>query len=116
MRNWGRLLIRTLNERDPSSRILSVTEVRLASREQLPQIFHKRTHEWVYVLQGSALAVLDGRKTVLKKNDYIYLAPEARHSFRSGPQGVRALSLYMPPLDWKGKPDIVKTESVVEGK
>jgi mannose-6-phosphate isomerase-like protein (cupin superfamily) len=89
------------------------TQVQLPPLAHLPSIRHSKTHEWVYIVEGSATAVLDKEKVTLRPNDYLYLPPHVWHSFRAGRRGVKALSLYMPGLNWED-PDIVKESGDVE--
>ena len=105
VRQWKDLKSHLLNAQDPSSKILTMTTVELPANKKLSSIRHTRTHEWIYVVKGSALAILDNKRITLKPGDYLYLPPRVWHSFRSRSEGLLALSLYLPGFNWQ-KPDV----------
>jgi quercetin dioxygenase-like cupin family protein len=114
VRKWGKLEIRILNKNDPSSRIFTVTHVHLPKGQILPAICHRRTKEWSYVLQGTLIATLNGKKKKYGPGDSIYMTPGVWHEFEAGTD-VSALTMYMPPLVWD-KPDVIAKKKGAQTK
>jgi quercetin dioxygenase-like cupin family protein len=101
----GPLEIRPLNEADSSRDRLSVLHIRLPPGSGHPSIRHLHTHEWVIVMSGSAKARIDNKAIALRPGDYLHLPPGIWHAFQAGKQGVEAVSIFSPSLDWN-HPDI----------
>lgn len=97
---WDSLHMAVLNFKQPSSKKLTITLVKLPPNKKLPSIQHLKTEEWSFILEGSLKAELNQRIFSLKKGDYLYLSPKVWHSFKAGSKGVTALSIYSPGLDW----------------
>lgn len=105
-RKWGDLKTFLLNSNDQSADILAFVLVKLEKNKQMPPIQHVHTHEWIYVTEGSAVAILNDKKVLLKKGDYLYLPPKVWHSFSARAKGVVAIGVHFPKLDSKN-PDIL---------
>lgn len=104
-RSWGDLLVRDINTEDSSSNLCSFTQIELPPNKKLPLIRHRQTVEAVYILEGTATVLLDNVLVKLEKWDYLCFDKGVAHSFTSGDQGVKALSLYFPPIE-KTRPDV----------
>ncbi len=105
-RDFGSLRLRRLNA-NRSSQLLSLMQVSLGPGKSHEKVCHKWTHEWIYLLKGSAVAHLGkhSSKLLLKPGSTLYVPPGIWHSFKANKNGVEALSIFFPPLDRK-KPDI----------
>lgn len=69
-----------------------------------PALYHRFTSEFVFVLNGSVTAYLDGRRVRLGAGDMCEIPAGMQHQFVTSRRKAEALSLFSPPLDPK-KPD-----------
>ncbi len=91
-----------LSERDFGATLLHGS---LPASSATPATLHKHTWEFVFVLSGRAQAYLAERRFSIKAGDMFSIAPGVPHIFKTGRQGVAALSLFSPPLN-TANPDV----------
>ncbi len=101
LRKLGKARIRVLNSFDASAKKLTMTHVFLPAGEKLPFFKHNKTDEWIYIIEGSVNVTLNKQELCLKAGDCLYLRRKTWHSFLAGERGVKAISLYYPPINWK---------------
>lgn len=106
VRRWKDLRVRDVNTDDTSSKFLSFTVIELPPKVKLPLIRHSHTVETIYILEGDAKALINSKIIHLRKGDYLCFGKNVAHSFKSGAYGVKAISLYFPPINQE-KPDII---------
>lgn len=82
--------------------------VELDANTHLPEIYHRATHEFFYVIDGEAYGKVGRRRLRFKKGSSAYLPPGMTHDLHTGRTGVRALVIFAPGWDF-AKPDVVKT-------
>ena len=73
----------------------------------LPEIYHKTTFEFFFVLKGVARGKLNGKARTFRRGEYAFLPPGTTHDLHSGNTQLEALAIFSPGLDLK-KPDVVK--------
>lgn len=83
----------------------SVIHVARPPRSKTGSIVHDRTEEFIFVLRGSAVAELQGRRRVLREKDSLYIPAGVWHGFESLGRGVEILCVFSPSLDLK-HPDV----------
>jgi len=66
----------------------------------VPFVIHKRTAEFVYVLNGTAKACLGNKSFNVRSGDYLVVPPGVKHRFLTGKKPMLALSMFYPPMDW----------------
>ena len=70
-----------------------VSDVRIAPDGEVPGHSHA-AEELVYVIEGSAVHVQDGRpERTLRPGDMVVIPPETTHRPRGGPAGARAVTI-----------------------
>lgn len=104
-RRFGPLLVRTLTAAArPGPH--SAHHIALGPHETHPALVHRRTWEFLLVLDGLLLARINGRRRRMRAGGFAVLPPGTAHAFSAGPRGVAVLSVFAPPLDLE-KPDVV---------
>jgi mannose-6-phosphate isomerase-like protein (cupin superfamily) len=59
---------------------------------------HRGADQWLYVVAGSGLALVGGKKTRLRAGTILLLARGERHEIRNtGRAALRTLNVYVPP-------------------
>lgn len=102
---FGALYLKALFDRRRLKQV-SVLHVRLEPGASAPALFHRRTHEFFYVLRGSVHGKIGGRRRRLKAGDYCFLPAGTVHEFTAGSRGLETLDVFFPRLDLR-KPDVV---------
>lgn len=60
--------------------------------------FHKGADQWLYVVEGSGIAIVNGRKTRLKAGTIVLIEAGDRHEIRNtGRSLLKTVSVYVPP-------------------
>jgi len=63
-----------------------------------PDNRHRRSDQWLYVIAGQALAIVEKRKVRLKPGMMLLIEKGERHEIRCiGKTPMRSLNLYTPP-------------------
>lgn len=84
----------------------SVLHITMKPGAQAPEILHRKTHEFFYILEGSSTGRVAGRARTFRAGDYCVLPAGTAHRFKAGPRGVKLLDFFCPRLDLDD-PDIV---------
>lgn len=71
-----------------------------------PDNRHRGADQWLYVVGGSGVAVVDGRRVALKPGRLLVIERGERHEIRNtGDEPLRTLNFYYPPaFDEDGEP------------
>jgi mannose-6-phosphate isomerase-like protein (cupin superfamily) len=71
-----------------------------------PDNRHRGADQWLYVVGGSGIAVVDGRRVVLKPGRLLVIERGERHEIRNtGDEPLQTLNVYYPPaFDEDGEP------------
>ena len=84
---------------------VSLIHERLRPRAVTPSIYHRLTHEAIFVIKGRATMRLDGKRVSVKAGDTLLIPPGMEHAIVTGREGVEALSLFSPAMDPR-RPDV----------
>lgn len=84
---------------------VSIVHVTMPPQYRHELLFHAKTHEWFYVLEGKTTVLIDNKPRKLRPGSFIYIAPKVSHIVSSGKQEVKVLVLFSPPMNTKS-PDI----------
>jgi len=104
-RRFGVLLVKSLFQK-AGIKQLSILHVSLAAKARAPALFHRKTHEFFFVLQGSVRGRINGKPCRFRRGDCCFLPAGAVHEFQAGKSGAQTLDVFFPGLDL-GDPDIV---------
>jgi quercetin dioxygenase-like cupin family protein len=77
---------------------VSIIHEHLPPHTRLPQVYHRRTAEFVYCVAGEMTAYLDGRKHLIRAGGVIQIPPGVRHKFVTAGRSCRAVSIFRPTL------------------
>jgi mannose-6-phosphate isomerase-like protein (cupin superfamily) len=71
-----------------------------------PDNYHRGADQWLYVVSGSGVATVEGRKIALKKGMLLVIERRERHEIRNtGRSLLKTLNFYYPPaFTAKGNP------------
>lgn len=71
-----------------------------------PDNRHRGADQWLYVVEGEGVAVVDGREQPLRRGDLLVVEHGEHHEIRaSGDAPLRTLNFYYPPaFDREGDP------------
>lgn len=59
---------------------------------------HRGADQWLFVLEGTGLAIVEGRRCALKRNVLLLIEKGERHEVRNnGKVLLRTLNFYVPP-------------------
>lgn len=58
--------------------------------------YHRVAEEIYYVLEGSGIALLDGRRYELRRGDFLRLPPGTTHGFVTGEEPLLLLDIHTP--------------------
>ena len=100
----GGLELRPLTRKGTFEHV-SALHVTMPSRYRHSALYHAKTHEWFYILEGRTTISIDGKPRRLKPGTFIYIAPGVPHTVSSGDHAVKVLVLFSPPMDLR-HPDI----------
>ncbi|HEX2612008.1 MAG TPA: cupin domain-containing protein [Fibrobacteria bacterium] len=68
------------------------------SKEGGPDNRHRGADQWLFVVEGTGRALLDGRRVALKAGTLLKIPKGARHEIRNTGRGLlKTLNLYTPP-------------------
>ena len=60
--------------------------------------FHRGADQWLYVVEGSGVAIINGHKTRLKAGTIVLIEASDRHEIRNtGRTLLKTVSVYVPP-------------------
>jgi mannose-6-phosphate isomerase-like protein (cupin superfamily) len=60
--------------------------------------FHRGADQWLYVIEGSGTAIINGHKTKLKAGTIVLIEAGDRHEIRNtGRTLLKTVSVYVPP-------------------
>ncbi|MBD9369694.1 cupin domain-containing protein [Xanthomonas sp. XNM01] len=63
-----------------------------------PDNRHRGADQWLFVVSGSGVAIVDGRRVRLKSGSLLLIARGERHEIRNtGRTPLKTLNLYAPP-------------------
>ncbi len=63
-----------------------------------PDNRHKGADQWLYIISGSGLAIVEGQKTALHEGALILVRRGERHEIRNnGAAPLKTLNIYVPP-------------------
>lgn len=69
-------------------------------KKQVPAHYHKDHTEIVYIIEGTAKMLLDGKEVSVKTGDYIRILPGQIHSVEvTSKQPLKVLSIQTPEFD-----------------
>lgn len=84
-----------------SALLMSVTP-----NTHLPEIYHRSTFEFFYVLKGVASGKLNGKRRLFRAGEHAFLPPGTTHDLKAGGTTLEALAIFSPALDLR-RPDVV---------
>jgi len=68
-----------------------------------PENFHRGADQWIYVVAGSGLAIVDGARRRLRAGSLLVIERGERHEIRNtGQDLLRTLNFYSPPAYTSG--------------
>ncbi len=76
----------------------SAYRVKMKPQQVKKTSHHKVGEELYYVLDGSGVAVLDGKEYVLKKGCFFRVPPKTRHQFITRDDPLDLLNFHSPPV------------------
>jgi len=63
-----------------------------------PENFHRHSDQWLFVLGGTGLAIVEGKRRQLRKGSLLLVESGERHEIRNtGRQLLITLNIYSPP-------------------
>lgn len=67
---------------------------------------HRGADQWLYVVAGTGMAIVEGKRVVLKAGKLLVIERGERHEIRNtGPTALKTLNFYYPPaFDGDGEP------------
>ena len=67
---------------------------------------HRGADQWLYVVAGTGVAVIEGQRVPLKAGTLLVIERRERHEVRNTGRGLlKTLNFYYPPaFDWNGDP------------
>ena len=84
----------------------AVMTIAPGDREGGPDNRHRGADQWLYVVEGEGMAVVDGREQPLRQGDLVVIERGEHHEIRAtGEAPLRTLNFYYPPaFDREGDP------------
>jgi mannose-6-phosphate isomerase-like protein (cupin superfamily) len=68
------------------------------AREGGPDNLHRRADQWLFVVEGTGVAIINGHKTSLKPGKMLLIEAGDRHEIRNtGRSLLKTVSVYAPP-------------------
>jgi mannose-6-phosphate isomerase-like protein (cupin superfamily) len=63
-----------------------------------PDNFHRGAEQWLFVVAGTGVAIVDGRRLKLREGSLLVIERGERHEIRNTGEGLlRTLNFYSPP-------------------
>lgn len=93
---------------------VNVLHERMGPWTRLPYVYHLKTAEWLFCLNGSMSAIVDGRKHRLRAGSVLFLPPGARHRFMTQGRSSEALSIFSPALSLAKGSDVHLAAAVLK--
>jgi len=63
-----------------------------------PDNHHRGADQWLFVVSGEGVAVVDGRQIELREGTLVLIERGQNHEIRNtGPEPLRTLNVYVPP-------------------
>jgi len=84
----------------PGNRFSEAAEMVIApgDSEGDPDNRHRGSDQWLFVLDGTGVAIIDGARHRLRKNMLLHIERGDRHEIRnSGRELLKTLNFYVPP-------------------
>jgi mannose-6-phosphate isomerase-like protein (cupin superfamily) len=76
----------------------AVMVLAVGGNEGDPENFHRSADQWLYVVEGSGIAIVNGHKTKLKVGTIVLIEAGDRHEIRNtGRSLLKTVSVYVPP-------------------
>jgi mannose-6-phosphate isomerase-like protein (cupin superfamily) len=72
--------------------------VRIPQGSALEPHIHQHSASFLYILEGTAVVILDGQQYQARAGDTIYIPPGVSHGFRTPDEAVVLLSVQSPPI------------------
>lgn len=105
VRRFGVLRLKSLFQKAGLGQV-SIFHVSLPAGARAPALYHRKTHEFFFLLRGEVRGRIDGKACRFRSGDFCFLPAGAVHEFQAGISGAQTLDVFFPGLDLK-KPDIV---------
>ena len=86
-----------LDPRDTGA--LCAYHIALASRGSIPQAYHQKAVELIWIIKGSGVARMGRRSVRLMKGDSLLIHPPTPHGFVAGRSGMTFLAVLSPRVD-----------------
>ena len=68
-----------------------------------PENRHRGADQWLFVVSGSGVAIIDGTRIALRKGVLLLIEKGDRHEIRNSGRGLlRTLNVYAPPAYTRG--------------
>jgi mannose-6-phosphate isomerase-like protein (cupin superfamily) len=68
-----------------------------------PDNSHRGSDQWMFVVSGTGLAIIEGRRVRLREGTLVLIERGDRHEIRNtGRRPLKTLNLYVPPAYTKG--------------
>ena len=76
----------------------AVMTIRPGDSEGGPDNRHRGADQWLYVVEGEGVAIVDGREQPLRQGDLLVIEHGEHHEVRAtGEASLRTLNFYYPP-------------------
>jgi len=63
-----------------------------------PDNYHRAADQWLFVIDGTGMAIVNGRRCALKAGTILLIEAGDRHEIRNtGPSSLKTMSVYVPP-------------------
>ena len=84
----------------------AVMTIKPGDSEGGPDNRHRGADQWLYVVEGEGVAIVDGREQPLRQGDLLVVEQGEHHEVRAtGDAPLRTLNFYYPPaFDREGDP------------
>lgn len=76
-----------------------------------PKNRHRAVDQWPYVLSGAGVALVNGKRSVLKARTLFFIGRKDRHEIKCiGRAPLRTLNFYVPPGYTKGGEELPRAK------
>lgn len=103
--HFGVLQLKPLFQKK-NMRQISVFHISLKAGSSVPALYHRKTHEFFFVLKGNVTGRIGNKTYRFRAGDYCFLPAGSIHGFHVGKSAAQTLEVFFPRLDLR-KPDIV---------
>lgn len=79
---------------------VSIVHENIPKNADVPFVLHRKTEEFVYIIEGKAKAFLGNRNFDVRSGDYLLIPPGVKHRFVTGQKPLVALSVFCPPMPY----------------